>query len=387
MGKRMKKRSALVVISAVLMSLAVAVPIANAEEGDAEKEIPPPVELTPEQILEDEQWLGDEETRRTIQEIAEGAPGPGAGISEDGTAIIRVFSGVGTAKVEDELARSEISAEVQSSRFTADDFTALEERILALPLSEDQAFGVAYDAVQDVFNIEGNIPAEAVDRHLAEFSGAYAYAQSESSGRLSRAYDTSPFWGGSLIVGPGSAACSTGFTVIVGGTKRMVTAAHCGALTSKWYTQGNLYVGIMNNRAQFPQFDIALLSQASYQYYVYTGGNPGTGHIVSSNVGGPGLGGNYCASGAFSTETCAHAVTSMTASFCDSAGCTTPIAQITGGSVLQFGDSGGAFYGTPNTTIKIRGIVVAKSGSYGYIEPWNRIAANFTGPTIYAGTT
>lgn len=90
----------------------------------------------------------------------------------------------------------------------------------------------------------------------------------------SRQSDTWPWWGGARIVRPGNIVCSTGFSVKKGSTLYMLTAGHCGGISTSWQT-GDSYgagtaIGTEVNRA--PCCDTAIIQVTANQGWIYDKG-------------------------------------------------------------------------------------------------------------------
>ncbi|MCQ7029886.1 S1 family peptidase, partial [Escherichia coli] len=78
----------------------------------------------------------------------------------------------------------------------------------------------------------------------------------------------------------------------------------------------------------------------------------------------------YCHSGRTTGENCGHTATSTNAQVCTSSGCKSPVIAFTGGTMIQPGDSGGAFYAIGSDgRAWIRGNVIATNGTTGWAQP------------------
>jgi hypothetical protein len=120
---------------------------------------------------------------------------------------------------------------------------------------------------------------------------------------------------------------------------------------------------------------MALIGGQTYGTMIYMGGSAGTGTATGAPAN-PAVGTSYCVSGGASYENCSKQVTSLSASFCDTSGCTTALAAYTGGSSTQNGDSGGALVLKSGGKVYPRGIHIARSGSTMYAEKWNLISVH-----------
>ena len=91
----------------------------------------------------------------------------------------------------------------------------------------------------------------------------------------------------------------------------------------------------------------------------------------------PAVGATYCTSGTTTNENCGKVVQSLSASFCDSSGCTYGLASYTGGTSTAGGDSGGPLVLKGSSTVYPRGIHIARAGSTMYAEKWSTISSHF----------
>lgn len=134
----------------------------------------------------------------------------------------------------------------------------------------------------------------------------------------------------------------------------------------------------MVNRAPSPTFDLALLGGSSYGGALYGGpANDGSAMTIGGPGGSPGLGGNYCTSGAAAGERCGHSAVSLNSGFCDEYGyCTYVLTRLSNNGSLN-GDSGGPFYGKVNGAALPRGIVVGGTETGQFAAPWGRIKAAY----------
>jgi hypothetical protein len=118
--------------------------------------------------------------------------------------------------------------------------------------------------------VPGLAPVTVSDAPLARASG-------------SRQLDNLPFWGGSRIVRDGNVVCTSGFSVIKGSTRYMVTAGHCGGISTVWQT-GHFYgagLTLGTEVARNPCCDSAIISVSDNQGFIYDKGyNSSTGEAV-----------------------------------------------------------------------------------------------------------
>lgn len=203
--------------------------------------------------------------------------------------------------------------------------------------------------------------------------------------------DIPSFWGGAGITNAGG-ICSAGYAVKnAAGTRFSVTAGHCFANGANALVESGLRsYGTVSGR-RLPTvtghpMDMELLGGQSYAGRVYTGG------VVSTTSRGVAAGGAasagysaYCHSGRTTGEHCGHTATSTNAQVCTSSGCKSPVIAFTGGTMIQPGDSGGAFYAIDSAgKAWIRGNVIATNGTTGWAQPFTTVASQY-GVSIVTG--
>ena len=203
--------------------------------------------------------------------------------------------------------------------------------------------------------------------------------------------DIPSFWGGAGITNSGG-ICSSGYAVRNSvGTVFSVSAGHCFANGANALVESGLRsYGIVSGR-RLPTVtggstDSELLGGQSYAGRVYTGG------VVSTTSRGVAAGGaasvgytNYCHSGRTTGENCGHTATSTNAQVCTSSGCKSPVIAFTGGTMIQPGDSGGAFYAIDSAgKAWIRGNVIATNGTTGWATPFTTVASTY-GVSVVTG--
>ena len=162
--------------------------------------------------------------------------------------------------------------------------------------------------------------------------------------------DIPAYWGGAGITNAGG-ICSSGYAVRNAvGTVFSVTAGHCFANGANALVESGLRsYGIVSGR-RLPTvtghpMDMELLGGQSYAGRVYTGGVVSTTSRPVAAAGAASEGyTNYCHSGRTTGENCGHTATDTPAQVCTQSGCKSPVIAFTGGTMIQGGDSGGAFY-------------------------------------------
>jgi hypothetical protein len=240
------------------------------------------------------------------------------------------------------------------------------------------SFGSFVDPSTGKIVLETDAPASLVSSLLGTAKGLVDVRPTAITDSFSRKSDTSPFWGGSGISGPGG-ICTSGFVVKnSAGTRFLTTAGHCFAVGNNVVTEnGGVSVGNVVARGPIPPFDMELIGGTSYGNRIYTGGVDSTTSAPVVAAADPVVNfTGYCHSGRTSGEACGHKVTSVTAQVCTQTGCKSPVIAYTGGQISQPGDSGSPFYIYGGSNVHIRGMVIASGGSTGYAELWSRISSH-----------
>jgi hypothetical protein len=203
--------------------------------------------------------------------------------------------------------------------------------------------------------------------------------------------DITPFWGGAGITNAGG-ICSSGYAVRnVWGTVSSVTAGHCfpdgaNALVESGLRSYGTVSGRRLPTVTGHPMDMELMSGQTYAGRVYTGGVVSTTSrpVVAAGAAFQGYG-NYCHSGRTTGENCGHTATDVNAQVCTQSGCKSPVIAFTGGTMIQPGDSGGAFYAIDSSGgAWIRGHVIATDGTTGWAQPWTTVASQY-GVSIVTG--
>jgi hypothetical protein len=203
--------------------------------------------------------------------------------------------------------------------------------------------------------------------------------------------DIPSFWGGAGITNAGG-ICSSGYAVKNWwGSVFNVTAGHCFANGANALVESGLRsYGTVSGR-RLPTvtghaMDMELLGGQSYAGRVYTGGVLSTTSrpVVAAGAASAGYT-NYCHSGRTTGENCGHTATSTNAQVCTQTGCKSPVIAFTGGTMIQGGDSGGAFYALDGSGgAWIRGNVIATNGTTGWAQPYTTVASQY-GVSIVTG--
>jgi hypothetical protein len=203
--------------------------------------------------------------------------------------------------------------------------------------------------------------------------------------------DIPAFWGGAGITNAGG-ICSSGYAVKNAvGTVFNVTAGHCFANGANALVESGLRsYGIVSGR-RLPTvtghpMDMELLGGQSYAGRVYTGGVVSTTSRPVAAAGAAFEGySDYCHSGRTTGENCGHTAIDTSAQVCTQSGCKSPVIAFTGGTMIQGGDSGGAFYAIDSSgKAWIRGNVIATNGTTGWAQPWTTVASQY-GVSIVTG--
>ena len=246
--------------------------------------------------------------------------------------------------------------------------------------------------------VDTNAPASVVSRltsvsnpRLRQAAGNARIRRSTIKDAFHRRDDIPSFWGGAGITNSGG-ICSAGYAVRNSvGSVFSVTAGHCFANGANALVESGLRsYGTVSGR-RLPTvtghpMDMELLGGQSYAGRVYTGG------VVSTTSRGVAAGGAasagysaYCHSGRTTGENCGHTATSTNAQVCTSSGCKSPVIAFTGGTMIQPGDSGGAFYAIDGAgKAWIRGNVIATNGTTGWAQPFTTVASQY-GVSVVTG--
>lgn len=357
------------------LALAVALPLlaTGTANADPEPGTPPPAQA--------DAFLAREAAAVQRAEALIDAGAVGVGIAANGSLVAMYPKGASALTTRSAGAQGAVAATAVLDRAGIDRFDKVMKSRSWRSDAAKYAYGYYIDAATGRMVVETAAPAAVTKALAAQFPGAVDVRTSVAAGRLSRQNDSAPHWGGAAIT-DGSGVCTSGFTVKnSAGTEFMVTAGHCfGSGASVRSTGGGQSFGKVVNRASFPTWDLELLGGSTYGTHIYTGNATGTGtHVVSA--ANPAVGSTYCVSGQTTATTCNHTVSSLTASFCDSAGCTPGLIAASGGGSVGPGDSGAPFYYQSGSSVYIRGVTIAKSGSTMYAEKWSTVAGHF-GVTI-----
>lgn len=198
--------------------------------------------------------------------------------------------------------------------------------------------------------------------------------------------DSAPHWGGSIISPDYSNSyCTAGFTVIRNSNdnRASVTAGHCGTPGGDGgdFYSGPYFYGTKGGTYNYPEYDQARLQSSSYSYYIRTnGGDDGQSTRQVRGATDPVIGDLVCQAGVTSYAECGIEIGSLTAKFCDNAGCTTYLAsgrRANDTVVFRLGDSGGPVYlRFDNAEAGIRGMAIAygDGGRRMFAERWDSMA-------------
>jgi hypothetical protein len=320
-----------------------------------------------------------------------------AGPGKDGE-----HSPTAAAKVDERLAPDRVAeAAVVSSPAAEAALATIQSRIARYVATHGTRYTFAsyVDATTGKIVLTTDAPDSLVST-LTNLSGAQA-AQRQAADEIQvrrasttdawhRRDDVPPYYGGGGITS-GGALCSSGYAVQnSAGTRFATTAGHCFANGATVLTEsgGSTYGTVSNRRLPTVTghaMDFELVGGSSYAGRVFTGGVTSTTSIPVVSAGGASAGyTNYCHSGRTTGESCGHTATSVNAQVCTTTGCKSPVIAFTGGTMIQGGDSGGAFYAKDSSGAWIRGNVIASGGGTGYAQPWTVLAAEL-GVSIVLG--
>jgi hypothetical protein len=298
-----------------------------------------------------------------------------------------------------ELGQAPVPVAVKVSEVDSDAIEAARELLTAMPTKAfvaGESMGFYFNPRLEKITITTSVDAQDLQEYLGELWQLIDYHHGEvaTAGRFN---DVAPFWGGAAFdvpFGEPDWDCTTGFTLKnAAGTKGMLTAAHCALAGEVATTPNGAIVGTAdpaNRRCGAAPVgtnsDLQLLTGKSYDNKIYVGGMYGTVAEVIE-AGDPAVGSTYKFSGAVSFEKTGQQVLSLNGQWWAAAGaswCGTTfwvLNQVVftraGVCDVQSGDSGGPFYATqasnPVIDVRIRGMVVAKTGGECYAMKYSKI--------------
>ena len=155
--------------------------------------------------------------------------------------------------------------------------------------------------------------------------------------------------------------CTSGYTVQLGSTRYMVTAGHCFNGLEAVYGGTGLSWGRVTGRRDWPNTDVELIGDTSYEGRIYTGTSswaPVKGYVTSSIGSSP-----YCISGMAGGTHCdfEESRDNLTITFANGQK-TTGLVELVGYGAVD-GDSGAPAYATSNGNVYILGSVVGGPSS------------------------
>jgi hypothetical protein len=184
--------------------------------------------------------------------------------------------------------------------------------------------------------------------------------------------------------------CSSGFSVLLGGTAYMATAGHCfnlGVSLGDGGSPPSAYgtVAFRNWGNPGDLLDTEFIGGAQYGGYIWLGTdpyNPSWAHVISA--GNPGVGSSYCSSGYVTTELCGLVATGVGVYACDPNGhCTGGMVRFSG-EHWTIGDSGGPIFVKYTNPLRAaaRATIIGKWDGSSYGQQWSAIAGAFGTATI-----
>ena len=260
------------------------------------------------------------------------------------------------------------------------------------------SFATHFDSSEGQIVIDSDAPRDLLakltsveDKEGREAIAKAKVTESKTEDTWHRRDDVQAFWGGAGITN-GSGICSAGYAVrSATGAVSSVTAGHCFANgTNALVESGLRSYGTVSAR-RLPTvtghpMDMELVGGRSYAGRVYTGGVTSMTSRGVANAGAAYEGyTRYCHSGRTTGENCGHTAQDTGAQVCTQSGCKQPVIAFTGGTMIQGGDSGGAFYAIDSSgRAWIRGNTIATNGTTGYAQPYTTVASQY-GVSIVTG--
>lgn len=194
----------------------------------------------------------------------------------------------------------------------------------------------------------------------------------------SRTDDFEPWVAGSRLNFPGG--CSGGYVIRTTTTpvqRRLVSAGHCGALSSVVRNNGDEVGTVLTRSYVEGGRDFAFIGGRSYQPFMYTGGpTSNTGFpIKGTRLSGVGLG--ICTNGATSGENCAAEVVAIDVCVTFTSGHTTCLldqADSTNGTdPVAGGDSGGPVIAYDSVGLKVVGSIIGGNNVTVYFHSYHHV--------------
>ncbi|MBY8870632.1 S1 family peptidase [Micromonospora sp. PLK6-60] len=274
-------------------------------------------------------------------------------------------------------ARGRVATAVVRSSMTRAELSATKVRLAELYekyASPGDGMSYSFDAAKDVVVVKGKLSPSLVAR-LKEIG--HVRVEVDSSAEFTRDQgeryaDSGPWHYGNAWIRNyrHGGSCSSGFTMNgpnnSGGYS--VTAGHCGNSFDDFYSGEHFYGELQ--RAPYPTFDLGKITCCGQQYgkNIYTGQWVFRAQVTAFD---PGLGkpGNNgaCVSGQETRqEFCDLRVVSLSAVFCDTAGCTANLMEYRrddGVRVTVGGDSGAAVYSLNAGNAQVHGMHIG-SGTF-----------------------
>jgi streptogrisin D len=322
----------------------------------------------------------------------------GSVTTETGSVVVvadasKVDLGVLKSRVTSGLSASDASlVSVEPSCTSSDALVTAWRRVFARDWAANApklAFGMFLDARTEKIVVETDTTAAGPSTisSLEAVAPGLITITSGGASRLDRLNDTlnGGHWGGAGIGNSsgGTRVCTSAFTAKKSnGVRVSITAGHCGANGTKWWS-GSYSYGTTAGFANFPDYDQERIEGSTYGNKIWTDG-PGDGLDSRTVTGGGDAAQNtqVCASGMISRSICGITVVDDNGgTFCDYQGCTTYLmVGYKGGAVIgQGGDSGGPIYSVPSgSNATIRGMIIGGTGGgvHLYAERYNSIAGH-----------
>lgn len=238
----------------------------------------------------------------------------------------------------DSLGPAPIPLEVRATRIDPSDLKALNDRLTTLTATraKGQSLAFWFDARAERVQVVTTIPTADVNAAVGK-AMALAAIDPGAVTLQTRFNDYSPFWGGSALKYYNGSTpqtnmsfdCTSGFGMVSGSTKVLVTAAHCGPINrtvkspdmsrvigTTW--PDHRYCPIDPEIDTYDNADLQLIKMASGNSVddtIYVGGLSGTPADVEDAGADPVFGTNYAVSGAKTYEHTGLRVLSLTGSY------------------------------------------------------------------------
>jgi hypothetical protein len=239
-----------------------------------------------------------------------------------------------------------------------------------------QSVAVNHDGSGFRVNMLADAPNDEVKQQIVEAAGiptehiTYVENQGEMVNLASRTNDASPWSGGARIVMSNGGLCSTGFSVLIGGYGRLLTANHCDPSGDRTVRSGGgTIIAYGSGVSTYPSIDsnsIDPRQSPATAEKIYTGHWASTSRSTVKNWASNNNG-DYVCSGGATTGTHCGTIIDDSVGWPGLSGGWYVKARGNGSYMAGQGDSGGPIYRGVTGGAQARGTLI---GGYGYSEAY-----------------